>query len=200
MARGDEVCAPGVEPGNWVEVEMAEEDAEGVVRVDTGVREGGEISIHYDPMISKLIVHGPGRRLQRVLRATRAAWKLARWLPELAPGRSKDELSCSRRTLRRDREHARRLMSAALDRYLIGGVRHNLNFLRTLMHNERFAAGDLTTAFIPEEFPDGYEGHQLSEVSSASPRPRPDRAPTSPQVEREDLLAAAAAMKFQQAR
>ena len=65
MARGDEVRAPGVEPGNWVEVEMAEEDAEGVVRVDTGVREGGEISIHYDPMISKLIVHGPGRRLQK---------------------------------------------------------------------------------------------------------------------------------------
>ena len=28
------------------------------VRVDTGVYEGGEVSIHYDPMIAKLITHG----------------------------------------------------------------------------------------------------------------------------------------------
>jgi len=31
------------------------------VRVDTGVREGDEISIHYDPMIAKLITHGATR-------------------------------------------------------------------------------------------------------------------------------------------
>jgi len=31
------------------------------VRVDTGVAEGGEISMHYDPMIAKLIVHGASR-------------------------------------------------------------------------------------------------------------------------------------------
>jgi propionyl-CoA carboxylase alpha chain len=31
------------------------------VRNDTGVYEGGEISIHYDPMIAKLITHGPSR-------------------------------------------------------------------------------------------------------------------------------------------
>jgi propionyl-CoA carboxylase alpha chain len=31
------------------------------VRVDTGVTEGGEISIHYDPLIAKLITHGPTR-------------------------------------------------------------------------------------------------------------------------------------------
>jgi propionyl-CoA carboxylase alpha chain len=40
--------------------------AEGVkdgltVRNDTGVYEGGEISIYYDPMIAKLITHGPDR-------------------------------------------------------------------------------------------------------------------------------------------
>jgi propionyl-CoA carboxylase alpha chain len=31
------------------------------VRNDTGVQEGGEISIHYDPMIAKLVTHGPSR-------------------------------------------------------------------------------------------------------------------------------------------
>jgi propionyl-CoA carboxylase alpha chain len=31
------------------------------VRVDDGVEEGGEVSIHYDPMLSKLITHGPTR-------------------------------------------------------------------------------------------------------------------------------------------
>jgi propionyl-CoA carboxylase alpha chain len=36
-------------------------DAQGV-RVDTGVYEGGEIPMHYDSMIAKLIVHGRDRR------------------------------------------------------------------------------------------------------------------------------------------
>ncbi|MFI4994370.1 MAG: acetyl-CoA carboxylase biotin carboxylase subunit [Hyphomicrobiales bacterium] len=33
----------------------------GRVRNDTGVREGSEISIHYDPMIAKLVTHAPTR-------------------------------------------------------------------------------------------------------------------------------------------
>jgi propionyl-CoA carboxylase alpha chain len=36
-------------------------EAPGVVRVDTGVYEGDEISIYYDSMIAKLIVHGADR-------------------------------------------------------------------------------------------------------------------------------------------
>ena len=48
-----------VEPGNWVEVDSS--GMAGTVRVDDGVEEGGEISIHYDPMISKLITHAPTR-------------------------------------------------------------------------------------------------------------------------------------------
>jgi 3-methylcrotonyl-CoA carboxylase alpha subunit len=46
-------------------------------RVDTGVHEGDEISIHYDPMIAKLIVHGEDRaaavsRLKTALGEVRA--------------------------------------------------------------------------------------------------------------------------------
>jgi propionyl-CoA carboxylase alpha chain len=47
-------------------------EEEGAVRVDTGVYEGGEISMYYDPMIAKLITYGPDRevatdRMQRAL-------------------------------------------------------------------------------------------------------------------------------------
>jgi len=39
-----------------------ESNADGItVRNDTGVQEGGEISIYYDPMIAKLVTHGPSR-------------------------------------------------------------------------------------------------------------------------------------------
>jgi propionyl-CoA carboxylase alpha subunit len=41
----------------------AEGVADGItVRNDTGVFEGGEISIYYDPMIAKLVTHGPTRQ------------------------------------------------------------------------------------------------------------------------------------------
>jgi propionyl-CoA carboxylase alpha chain len=36
--------------------------AGGTVRTDTGVFEGAEISVHYDPMIAKLVTHADGRR------------------------------------------------------------------------------------------------------------------------------------------
>src|SRR5579872_3770663 len=40
----------------------AESASDGItVRNDTGVQEGGEISINYDPMIAKLVTHGPSR-------------------------------------------------------------------------------------------------------------------------------------------
>ena len=39
------------------------------IRVDDGVAEGGEVSIHYDPMLSKLIVHAATREacIERML-------------------------------------------------------------------------------------------------------------------------------------
>jgi len=49
--------------GRLVKYRPPEEKKEGgiTVRNDTGVTEGREISIHYDPMIAKLVTHGPDR-------------------------------------------------------------------------------------------------------------------------------------------
>jgi 3-methylcrotonyl-CoA carboxylase alpha subunit len=56
----------------------AAEFAPGPVRIDSGVREGDEITPHYDPMIAKLVVHAPSRaealiRLRSALRRFRVA-------------------------------------------------------------------------------------------------------------------------------
>ncbi|WP_018265211.1 acetyl-CoA carboxylase biotin carboxylase subunit [Methylosinus sp. LW4] len=49
--------------GRLVKYRPPEEKREGAITVrnDTGVAEGREISIHYDPMIAKLVTHGPDR-------------------------------------------------------------------------------------------------------------------------------------------
>ncbi|MEX2128605.1 MAG: acetyl/propionyl/methylcrotonyl-CoA carboxylase subunit alpha [Xanthobacteraceae bacterium] len=49
--------------GRLVRYRPPKEGARGdvTVRVDTGVEEGGEISLHYDPMIAKLVTHAPDR-------------------------------------------------------------------------------------------------------------------------------------------
>ena len=91
------------------------------VRVDTGVYEGAEISMFYDPMIAKLVTTG----------ATR------------------DEAIAAQRQ--------------ALDEYFIRGIAHNIPFLSALMAHPRFQSGDMTTAFIAEEYPDGFNGGPVSD-------------------------------------
>jgi propionyl-CoA carboxylase alpha chain len=93
-----------------------------IVRNDTGVFEGGEISMYYDPMIAKLCTWAP----------TRAA--------------------------------AIDHMSDALDAFEIEGIGHNLPFLSAVMDHPRFVSGNITTAFIEEEYPDGFEGAVLSKA------------------------------------
>ena len=92
-----------------------------VVRNDTGVYEGGEISMYYDPMIAKLCT----------------------WAPT--------------------REAAIGAMRVALDRFEVEGIGHNLPFLSAVMDHPKFVSGDMTTAFIAEEFPEGFEGVTLPE-------------------------------------
>jgi propionyl-CoA carboxylase alpha chain len=91
------------------------------VRNDTGVTEGGEISMYYDPMIAKLCT----------------------WAP--------------------DRAGAIAAMGAALDTFEVEGIGHNLPFCAAVMRHPRFRKGDITTAFIAEEWPEGFQGVTLSE-------------------------------------
>ena len=91
------------------------------VRNDTGVYEGGEISMYYDPMIAKLCT----------------------WAPT--------------------RDEAIERMRVALDSFEVEGIGHNLPFLSAVMDHPKFISGEMTTAFIAEEYPDGFEGVTLGE-------------------------------------
>ena len=93
-----------------------------IVRNDTGVYEGGEISMYYDPMIAKLCT----------------------WAPT--------------------RADAIERMRVALDSFEVEGIGHNLPFLSAVMDHPIFVAGDMTTAFIEEQFPDGFNGVELAET------------------------------------
>ncbi|MGZ2258687.1 ATP-binding protein [Roseobacter sp. A03A-229] len=92
------------------------------VRNDTGVYEGGEISMYYDPMIAKLCT----------------------WAPT--------------------RGEAIEAMRVALDSFEVEGIGHNLPFLSAVMDHPKFVSGDMTTAFIAEEYPDGFDGVDLPET------------------------------------
>jgi propionyl-CoA carboxylase alpha chain len=52
----------------------------------------------------------------------------------------------------------------ALDAFRIDGIGHNVDFLSALMQHPRFRAGNLTTGFIAEEYPDGFQGAQADEA------------------------------------
>ena len=91
------------------------------VRNDTGVFEGGEISMYYDPMIAKLCTWAPFR------------------------------------------DSAIEEMRLALDAFEVEGIGHNLPFLAAVYDHPKFTSGEMTTAFIEEEYPDGFDGVTLSE-------------------------------------
>ena len=92
------------------------ETGKGTIRNDTGVTEGSEISMFYDPMIAKLCTWAPTR-----LEAIDA-------------------------------------MADALDAFEVEGIGHNLPFCAALMQHPRWREGRLSTGFIAEEYPDGFEG------------------------------------------
>ncbi len=56
------------------------------------------------------------------------------------------------------RDEAADLQVAALDAFRIEGLGHNVDFLSAIMQHPRFRSGELTTGFIAEEYPEGFEG------------------------------------------
>ncbi|HEX7875838.1 MAG TPA: acetyl/propionyl/methylcrotonyl-CoA carboxylase subunit alpha [Sphingobium sp.] len=52
----------------------------------------------------------------------------------------------------------------ALDQFEIEGPGHNIDFVSALMQHERFRSGDITTGFIAEEYPEGFNGAPASET------------------------------------
>ncbi len=61
------------------------------------------------------------------------------------------------------RDEAADLQIEALDNFRIKGLGHNVDFLSAIMQHPRFRAGDLTTGFIAEEYPDGFHGAATSQ-------------------------------------
>jgi propionyl-CoA carboxylase alpha chain len=60
------------------------------------------------------------------------------------------------------RDEAADLQIAALDRFEIEGLGHNIDFVSAIMQHERFRSGELTTGFIAEEYPEGFHGAPAS--------------------------------------
>ena len=114
--------ARGFAPSTGRLIHYRQPSQSGSVRVDSGVSEGSEISIHYDPMVAKLVCHGS------------------------------------------DRDAAIALMRESLDQFHIRGVVTNVQFLASLLGHKRFVTGETTTAFIDEEYPEGF-------VSQTPPEP-----------------------------
>jgi propionyl-CoA carboxylase alpha chain len=62
------------------------------------------------------------------------------------------------------RDEAADLQVQALDAFRIEGLGHNVDFLSAIMQHPRFRSGELTTGFITEEYPDGFEGAATSDI------------------------------------
>ena len=60
------------------------------------------------------------------------------------------------------RDEAADKQIAALDRFEIEGVGHNIDFISAIMQHPRFRSGELTTGFIAEEYPEGFQGAPAS--------------------------------------
>ena len=65
------------------------------------------------------------------------------------------------------REQAIDRQIAALDSFEIDGIGHNVDFLSALMQHPRFRSGVITTGFIAEEYPEGFQGAPASAALTA---------------------------------
>ena len=95
------------------------------VRTDVGIASGSEVTRFYDPMLGKLIAHGP------------------------------------------DRASAISRLRAALATTVVHGVVTNRELLDAILAHPAFAAGELTTAFLPEHLA-GWRPPPLSDAEVAA--------------------------------
>ena len=61
------------------------------------------------------------------------------------------------------RDAAADLQVEALDAFRVEGPGHNIDFLSAIMQHPRFRSGELTTGFIAEEYPEGFQGAAVGE-------------------------------------
>ena len=61
------------------------------------------------------------------------------------------------------RDAAADLQVEALDAFRVEGPGHNIDFLSAIMQHPRFRSGELTTGFIAEEYPEGFQGAAVDE-------------------------------------
>ncbi len=78
------------------------------VRIDSGIENGSDVSVYYDPMLAKLIIWGE------------------------------------------DRQQAIIQLENALSNYYIGGVKTNIEFLRSCIGHAAFRKGEISTHFIDD--------------------------------------------------
>jgi len=95
------------------------------LRIDSALREGLDVTVHYDPMLAKVSTFG------------------------------------------RNRQEAIERMSEALSRYVILGLRTNLDHLQDVIAHEAFRSGDVTTAFLDEHLPD-WQGSEPGDAALAA--------------------------------
>ncbi|MDX1974584.1 MAG: acetyl/propionyl/methylcrotonyl-CoA carboxylase subunit alpha [Rickettsiales bacterium] len=94
------------------------------ILIDTGIYEGGEVSMFYDPMVAKVCSFGETR------------------------------------------DESIAVMRSALSAFIIEGISHNGSFLEAILSHPRFAAGDISTNFIEQEYPGGFIGAELTQEST----------------------------------
>ena len=90
------------------------------IRCDSGIVEGSQISVYYDPLICKLCTWGETR------------------------------------------DQSLERMRTSLDKYVIRGLRHNVCLLRDVVTQPRYIKGELTTAYLVEEYPSGFKKAMIS--------------------------------------
>jgi len=114
------------------------------VRIETGVREGDEVSVHYDPMIAKLVVWGPGLFFYyKPILIQFFYFTLALFTS--------------------DRDSALRKLYTCLSEYNIDGLATNVDFLMSLASHPEFVAGNVDTDFIPRNYAELFPERRVTE-------------------------------------